>query len=175
MKKILIILTISFTMFGCFQSSDIDKKSKTENTDKDLDLEKLKEEFRKKNKVIFNFDSININYSIEINKYLNKNIYSDNFTINDIYEKDSLLFMSINSRDEYFLDLEINQNQLDAFYKTRDSTMNTYFLDRIENLLFKSRIIVFNLSDLYKIKDNDTIILTNFRGKGKLIDYKKLD
>ena len=175
-KNIFFILILSFTMYSCFKSNDIDKKDKKDKKDSELkiELENVKEEFRKKNNVIFNFDSISINYSIEINKYLNKNIYCNNFIINDIYEKDSLFYMSINTQDKYFLELEIKENQLTAIYNSLDKTTVSYLLERLESKNNK-RFIVFNLENLYKIKDRDTVILRDFRGKGKLIDYKKVD
>jgi hypothetical protein len=175
MKKVLIII-ISFTTFGCWNSENLEDKKEIKKSnhelDLDLDLEKKRLEFRELNKVSYDIDSLNFYYSIEFEKFLNKNIYCDSFLINDFYKKDSLYYMSIDADEKYHLDLEISEKQFNSIYNPIRKE-NTSLLEVLDSYGRKN-LIVFNLKYLYKIKDSISITNSSFKGYGKLVDYKNI-
>ncbi len=147
-------------MFSCGKSKQENTSSQNET---DSLIEKEEIQFKKKNNVFCDIDTLSLNYSIEAENYIDKNIFTKEAFIKDVYSVDSLKFISIRVNPSNFhLKLSLSEKQLNYFKNIKDKNFDNL------KVIFRDRFLVFKLINF---KKNDSV----FVGNGELVDLKDLE
>jgi len=164
------ILLLAFLIIMVFVSCNADKKQSADQFK--TDRKKIIDSLVSKYKITYNLDSLDVklwdSYSINYKPMIESNYQLiDDITISDIYEKDSLEFVSIKTGyyPAFYFDFPISKEQ------------EKILLRKDDDLIF-----VVSISQVRKIKlsiqgevENDGVSVnigssTDFIGKGKIID-----
>jgi hypothetical protein len=163
MKNSILLISLILFFLSCSKSKN-DKKNDVSVFVKDslTKINKIENNFKNSNKVYCDIDTLLIYYSFESEKYINKNLFSKHATVLDIYKKDSLKYVLLNTAN-YNLDLEVTENQFNYLKNNKYKG----FLDGLK-AVEGDRFFIFNIASFKK--ENDI-----FMGQGKLISIKDLE
>jgi len=182
MKRITLITIISFLIFSCNKNN-----SQFINQSQKDSSQKLEEEITSnlidKYNIIASLDTFKIDYTIQFQKEYKDDLFLiDYFNIQDIYQKDSIIYASIKVGffPTYYIDFIVSKNDYKTLLKLGPfgSKLDAILVVKI-NSLNKFRLGI--TSEYYgDIDDKSSCPIDfentlNFIGKGKIIEIKILN
>jgi len=178
MKKLIFFFLLSSFMFSCH--SDEEKKIAKENEEHYLKREKIINELIARYNIQYNWDTIvhHRYYSIDFKPALDSKcqLLTD-YKIDDIYEKDSAVHVSIETKDRFnlkpilYFDFPLTDEQAKIFVKNSDLILVTSIAE-ISRIKFSRNGEYYGYEEGYDEKVKE--FSHNFSGRGKIIAIRSI-